>query len=122
MRSIAVAALSLGATLSLGAALAQNAPDHTMNTGVGPVCLTPHQIDHTKTVDPSTILFYMKNGTIWKNTLKERCPMLMYHGFSYVSHVDEVCGNSQAISVIQSGETCTLGPFTPYTAPATQSP
>jgi hypothetical protein len=29
----------------------------------------------------------------------------------------EICSNATSIQVIESGETCTLGPFRPYTPP-----
>jgi hypothetical protein len=66
-------------------------------------------------IDPQHVLFYMSNGKIWLNTLKAPCPGIMFHGFSFVTPEDDVCANSTPISVIESGETCTLGPFTPYT-------
>lgn len=88
----------------------------------GPVCIRPFDspddpINHTHVVDPQTILFYMSDGKIWKNTLKTPCRGLMFHGFSFATHQDEICSNAQAIHVIESGETCELGTFTPYTPP-----
>jgi hypothetical protein len=86
-----------------------------------PVCLNldfePHHIDHTHAVDPNTLLFYMRDGTIWKNTLKTPCPGLMFHGFEVTTHVEEICSNAQSISVLETGEVCQLGEFTPYTPP-----
>jgi len=85
-----------------------------------PVCLRPFDtpgagaIDHTHVVDARTILFYMRDGKIWKNTLRERCPALMFHGFTFVTHQDEICSNAQSIRVVESGEVCQLGVFTPY--------
>ena len=46
-----------------------------------PVCLQTIQIDHTSVKDPSTVLFYLKNGQIWRNTLQSPCPALLMHGF-----------------------------------------
>jgi hypothetical protein len=88
----------------------------------GPVCLRPFDspddpVDHTHVVNPQTVLFYMRDGKVWKNTLKSPCPGLMLHGFTFVTHQDEICDNAQAIQVIESGEVCELGSFTPY-APA----
>jgi hypothetical protein len=93
-------------------------------TGVG-VCLRPFDspqdtINHTHVVDPQHILFYMRDGKVWLNTLKGPCRGLMFHGFSFVTPEDEVCGNSTPIRVVESGEACTLGPFTPY-APTSPS-
>lgn len=109
MKTIAIAALSIGAALCVGAAHAQGTPGHRE-------CLNidfPNAVDHTKTVDASTILFYMRNGKVWKNTLKSPCPGLVYHGFTYVAQYTELCGN-EGINVIVTHQTCSLGEFTPY--------
>jgi hypothetical protein len=99
-------------------AQAQSGPQSP--TGSGPVCLRPFDtpgsgaIDHTHVVDPQTILFYMRDGKIWKNTLKTSCPGLMFHGFNFATHQDEICSNAQSIRVIETDEVCELGAFTPY--------
>jgi hypothetical protein len=87
----------------------------------GLLCLRPFDapgdpIIRTHVVDRQTILFYMRNGKIWKNTLKGPCPGLTFHGFAFMTPEDEVCENSQGIQVIKTGEVCQLGAFTPYTA------
>ena len=116
---VAIAALSIGA-LSIGAAGAQSMQSPAMQSpAAGPTCLNidwPYAVDHTKTVDPSTVLFYMKDGKVWQNNLKSPCPGLSFHGFSYVAHEGEICANGP-INVIETHETCSLGKFTAYTAP-----
>lgn len=83
-----------------------------------PVCLQAYRIDHTTVVNPSTILFHMKNGTVWRNTLQEPCPGLQWHGFAYVLRgEDAVCDNQVPIRVVESGQVCALGRFTPASAP-----
>jgi hypothetical protein len=119
MKTIAViATFSIVCGLSIGAAQAQGmmAGPRGQNPGQH-VCLQSTSIENTTTVDASTILFHMRNGTVWKNTLKSPCPGLKFHGFSYLTRADEVCSNAQAISVIETGEACELGTFTPYTGP-----
>lgn len=119
-------AVSLACICAATAASAQ--PQATMS-GPGkasPVCIRPFDtptgsIDHTHVVNPQTVLFYMRDGKVWKNSLKSPCPGLLYHGFTFVTHQDEVCSNAQAIQVIVTGEVCQLGEFAPYTPP-TQSP
>ena len=91
-------------------------PNQSQNPGQH-VCLQSTSIENTTTVDPSTILFHMRNGTVWKNTLKTPCPGLKFHGFTYLTRADEVCSNAQSIAVIETGEACQLGIFTPYTGP-----
>jgi hypothetical protein len=84
-----------------------------------PVCLETFRIDHTHVLDSRNVLFYMKDGKIWHNALKNSCPALNFHGFVMnVRGADTVCSNQQSIKVLQSGEVCMLGEFTPYTPPA----
>jgi hypothetical protein len=91
------------------------------------ICIHPFDtptgsIDHTKVVDAQTILFYMRDGKIWKNMLHAPCRGLLYHGFSFVTHQDLVCANAQAIQVIQTGQVCVLGDFVAYTPPPDTPP
>lgn len=116
-----LAAAGLLAAVASAAALARTG---TPTDKAAPVCIRPFDqptggIDHTHAVDAKTLLFYMKDGKIWKNTLRAPCPGLLMHGFDFVTHQDEVCSNAQAIRVIETGEVCQLGVFTPYTVPHT---
>lgn len=103
--------------LLAGFALAQPAPPPAP---AHPVCLRPFDtpgpggIIQTHVVDPRTILFYTPDGKVWVNHLKSQCRGLMFHGFEYVTHQDELCSNQTAIRVIESGEICKLGDFVPY--------
>jgi len=83
-----------------------------------PVCLWSYRIDHTSVLDSKNILFYMKDGKVWHNTLQNSCPSLNFHGFTMVMRgTDQVCSNQQSIKVIDSGEICMMGEFTPYAPP-----
>lgn len=85
-----------------------------------PVCLPSILIDHTHVQkDAQTILFYMKNGKVYANTLRNRCPGLIFHGFvlNFRGGNNEVCSNQENINVLVTHETCALGEFTPYEAP-----
>lgn len=107
MISIAAAALALAAT-SAGAQPASVSSS-------GNVCLKTIQIDRTETPDTHTILYFMKNGTAWKNTLRSDCIGLRQNGFIYrPTPPDQVCGNFQVIRAIETGSVCTLGAFEPY--------
>jgi hypothetical protein len=103
------------AALGIGAAHAQGA----YVTGSGHnLCLVSWGIDHTSTVDKGkAIVFHMKDGTAWRNTLAAPCPGLNFHGFVYVTHTDNICSNMQSISVIETHEVCMLGAFTPEAPP-----
>ena len=114
-------AIGLLATVASLPALAQNPPEQTKPQQV---CIRPFDtptgsIDRTKVVDPQTVLFYMRDGKIWKNRLHAPCRGLEFHGFSFVTHYDELCSNAVSIQVIDTGQVCQLGYFTPYTPPAT---
>jgi hypothetical protein len=84
-----------------------------------PVCLQVSRIDHTHVQDSKNVLFYMKDGKIWHNALANACPALNFHGFvmDVKGSVDTVCSNQQSIKVLDSGETCMLGEFAPYSPP-----
>lgn len=83
-----------------------------------PICLDPTFIDHTQIVDDSTILFHMRGGKIWKNTLASRCfGLKMQGGFAYEVQGGTICSNMQTIRVLNQGSICALGEFTPYTPP-----
>jgi hypothetical protein len=82
------------------------------------VCLQTAQIDHTDIVNDSAIVFFMKDGKAYMNTIRIPCSSLkMEDGFSYVTDAADVCSNSQTIRVKNSGNFCELGQFTPFTPP-----
>ena len=116
MKSFAAAAILAAATLP---AFAQPvAQPYTGSTG--PVCFDlefspDYPIKHTKVLDPQHVLFYMRDGKVWMNRLKTPCPGLTTRGFTFIAFQGEICSNAVGIKVIQTGETCTLGVFTPYT-------
>lgn len=76
------------------------------------VCLKTYLIDSTHVTDAKTILFRMKDGMVWSNTLRSSCSGLRFHGFQYTLHEDELCGFGQSIRVLTTGEVCMLGNFT----------
>jgi hypothetical protein len=79
------------------------------------VCLSARDLDHTSVLSDNEILYVMKNGTIWKNTLRASCPGLRFeHAFSEAIIADGICSNRQMITVVNRGTPCFLGPFTPY--------
>jgi len=108
--SIGLAALLFAAATP---AMAQPAASRPAN-----VCINARDIDHTETPDDKTILFHMRGGKIWRNTLKTVCPMLKVSPFTEVLHSgDLVCANQQFIKLSLTGDQCVLGDFTPV-APA----
>jgi hypothetical protein len=77
------------------------------------VCLNARDIQRTEPKDDRTIDFYMHDGKVWRNTLRQICPMLKTSPYTQILHNDQVCANAQFIHVIQTGNTCSLGDFTP---------
>jgi hypothetical protein len=76
------------------------------------VCLNTRDIQRTEPKDDRTIDFYMRDGKVWRNTLRQICPMLKTSAYTQVLQNDQVCSNAQFIHVFQTGNTCTLGDFT----------
>jgi hypothetical protein len=101
---------ALGLAFPTAIALADQASDAS-----GSRCINVAWIDHTRVLDDSTILFYLKGGETLRNTLPDKCVglKLASRGFTYVALNDEVCGNLQSIRVNDTGAVCLLGPFTP---------
>jgi hypothetical protein len=86
------------------------------------VCLQAHDVDHTHVLNDHQILFYMRGKKIWLNTLQGRCVTLPFReGFAWESSFPEYCANAETIRVVQSGEVCRLGEFTPYETPVNHS-
>jgi len=78
------------------------------------VCFSVTKIVSTRAPDRRTILFTLKDGTVWRNTLISDCPDLVFFsagGFTHVTHAEYICSNQHRI-ITQSGNVCRLGPFT----------
>jgi hypothetical protein len=97
----------------LGATAASSAGNDSRDNVAGPACLEASSVDSTGVIDDRTILFHMRNGTVWKNTLRQSCTSLKFRrGFSEVVRSGEICANKQIISVLGTKNTCQLGDFT----------
>lgn len=104
----------------IGLAGCSGQPTSTAATPSAPTggsgCIETFRVDHTEIPDDKTILYHMKDGKIWKNTLPFACPSLKNEGgFVYESDFPEICSNERTIRVLRSGIICQLGQFTPYT-------
>lgn len=82
-----------------------------------PICLPTYQIDHTTVVDDQTILFAMRDRTVYRNRLPAKCPGLYLdnRGFTYspVPGSNEVCSNLVIITLNTTHAVCQLGAFEP---------
>ncbi|HTJ63463.1 MAG TPA: hypothetical protein VL899_06600 [Alphaproteobacteria bacterium] len=97
-------------------------PAPTDDTGGLPpgngICLSVPQIDHTEIMSDKAIIFVMKDGKTYTNTMPIACPSLtMEKGFTYLNDAIEICSNAQTIRVLRSGNYCELGQFTPFQTP-----
>jgi hypothetical protein len=54
----------------------------------------------------------MRGGKIWRNDLRQACPMLSVSPFIEKLTTDLVCANQQFIHVTLTGDNCSLGSFT----------
>ncbi len=90
------------------------APVQAQDSNSRPVCLNTTQLMNTQVPDARTILFRMRDGSVWRNDLARPCPDLVGHGggFTQVVHVDTICANVQEIEVNATGMVCRLGEFT----------
>lgn len=125
MKTIAIAAMIAG--LSIAAAFAQGsgapgAPEAGAAPAKGLVCLWIGRIGATKAAGPDAVLFYMKDGKIWKNLLKTHCPFLKTYGFTFRTDAYQICSNQQVLTVLKTGVPCVLGDFVPYTPPPKEKP
>jgi hypothetical protein len=100
-------------TAALLLAPAAAIPVQAAETGSGKVCLNATQIQRTEVPDDRTIIFHMRDGKVWRNTLKTVCPMLKVSPYSQKLNGDLVCSNQQFIHVLLTGNDCVLGDFTP---------
>ena|SRR5882724_2296435 len=94
-------------------ALTSAVPVQAQNSG-GNVCLNVTEIKTSQAVDRNTIVFRMRDGKVWRNTLAAPCPELVGFGsggFSQKLHTDWMCANSQQITT-ETGMVCRLGEFT----------
>jgi hypothetical protein len=98
----------LGALAVIGAvAPAAAYPGHS------PTCIRSYEIDRTDVVNPQRILFRLKDGQVYASNLRTPCMGLKFNGFVYVTPMDEICGGSQSIRVLQTNQVCVLGAFEP---------
>ncbi len=81
------------------------------------ICLDTRQMVSSTSKDGKTMVFKMRDGTIWVNHLQGSCPDLKFMGFAWRLQAGdtEVCERQQSFQVLQSPQVCVLGPFDPPT-------
>jgi hypothetical protein len=77
-------------------------------------CVSTTFLKSTAVLDDQRILFELRDGSVWQNTLDSRCPMLGFsEAFSYQARGAQLC-DLDTITVFEphiSGATCGLGKF-----------
>ncbi len=78
-------------------------------------CVTTHALRSTAVLDDKTILFQLRDGSVWKNTLDFSCPALGFtEAFSYEINGSQLC-DLDTIKVFEpygpQGASCGLGKF-----------
>ncbi len=106
-----LAAVALPALIATLVAPATRAADDNDN-----VCIRDDDVDHTTIPDDQTILFVMRNHTVYRNRLQAKCYGLKHdpEGFTYQPTdpgARELCSNSQPIRTNTYHQTCLLGAF-----------
>lgn len=78
-------------------------------------CIDTRDIVSSKSADGKVMVFKMKNGQTLINQLRGACPDLKFNGYVWElrSGDTQVCENTQSFRVLQSGQVCMLGAFTP---------
>ena len=97
---------ALAATLFAGAAEA------------APICLrTMDMVQTDPQKDGASIIFKMRDGSVWRNDLHGVCPDLSFTGFAWTVRNGDgtVCENQDTLHVLRSPEICSLGKFTQLT-------
>ncbi len=86
----------------------------------GTICLASREIKDTDAQkDGTAILYTMKDGSVWRNDLRGRCPTIRWNGFGYstANPQSSICENEQTLVDFRTGETCGLGKFTEVSPP-----
>jgi len=117
MKTTLASALGVVSTLAILAVPVHNAAAATEEPTA---CMDLMRIDHTHVVDDQNILFYMRNGDIYLNTLSHRAPGLDFNQpFMYRTTVSRLCEHD-IITVLEQhgfgfmpGASSTLGKFVP---------
>lgn len=84
------------------------------------ICISTRDVINTEPQkDGRAIFFTMRDGSVWRNDLKGRCPALNFYGFEWVVRNPNytVCENEQSLRVLHSGEICILGKFSQVKSP-----
>jgi hypothetical protein len=104
------------------------ADEEVVDDDGGVRCIDTRRISSTTVADNQNIIFYMRGGEIYRNTLPRACPSLAREErFSYRTTISRLC-DLDTITVLysmggglQSGPSCGLGKFYPISEEEAQA-
>ena len=119
-RAKTVIGVSLFAALAATLGARHLAAQDGAESGEARNCVDLMRIDHTEVVDDDTVLFYMRNGGVFRNELRQSCPTLGFEErFMYRTTLTQLC-NIDVLTVLQDvgfgfmpTASCGLGKFEP---------
>lgn len=115
-------AITIGCLLAALAPVTGQAADERLDESTSERCVPLAQISRTDVVDDYNVLFYMRNGKIYRNPLPHRCIGLKNEStFMYRTSLSRLC-DLDIITVLYNygfgytpGPSCGLGRFYPIT-------
>lgn len=92
------------------------AAETKMSAKEGMTCLNLSNIQQTKVISDSAILFRTRDSKYYVNELPNKCSGLKFEdGFAYSTSIAQLCDNVEIITVLRRGNSCGLGKFTEVT-------
>jgi hypothetical protein len=123
MRANAAVLALLCCSAPLPLALADEAPPAPAPVpAASQQCIDASAVDRTIVVDDQNILYVTHGRKVWNNHLPQPCNNLKFQGgFKTVVRASAICEHD-SITVLQFGNFCFLGPFTPDNRPLSEIP
>ncbi len=110
-----MAGIVLGLILSISPLRADEMVATSHDAAQTEMCLKSSDVSYTKVMNDREILFYMRGGSVFKNTMQTDCKGLGYErGFYYVQENEKICSNQEQIEVMSRGTICPLGQFSSF--------
>jgi hypothetical protein len=79
-----------------------------------PMCLEVANIRRTNAPDSQHLVFYMRDGKVWENTLPRTCAGLTSNSWTWVVRGPlRVCANTHRLRIFQNNVICAIGDFAP---------
>ena len=80
------------------------------NSAAASSCIQTSRIAVTKFEDPTTVIFLMTNGTVYRNALRSSCTIDRFDVFAWRTVLGHLCPGDTVRST-NGGDTCVVGDF-----------